>query len=181
MKRDYFTGKHDDVIFFTGVEVEKTPAYDLDTLFVVGAQPISDILEQIEKGYTTHIYLGANQSFHIDISQNHQGEIKLWSDIIFKLLDKGYWVTLDYDIKYHNWVLDCNFNEHQKFISQISVKLPSIEKLNYNACIKIDDRDYNYSNPGVWVHTVHDLKKRKVFTPWSEYEDDEPLGNENNE
>ena len=135
MKRDYFTGKHDDVIFFTGVEVEKTPAYDLDTLFVVGAQPISDILEQIEKGYTTHIYLGANQSFHIDISQNHQGEIKLWSDIIFKLLDKGYWVTLDYDIKYHNWVLDCNFNEHQKFISQISVKLPSIEKLNYNSPI----------------------------------------------
>ena len=28
---------------------------------------------------------------------------------------------------------------------------------------------------------ITELKKRKVFTPWSEYEDDEPLGNENNE
>ena len=181
MKREYSTGEKDNITFFTGVEVEKTPAYDQGTLFVVGAQPIDDVLEQAEQSYSTHIYLGANQSFHIDISQNHQGEIALWSDLIFELLNKGYWVTLDYDVKYYNWVLNCNFNENQKFISQISVKLPYIEKLNYNACIKIDDSDYNHSNPGVWVHTIHDLKKRETFTSWSEYEDDEPLGIETNE
>ena len=70
---------------------------------------------------------------------------------------------------------EAGFNEHQKFISQISVKLPYINQLNYNACIKIDDNDYNYSNPGVWVHTVHYLKKRDVFTDWTEYKKDEKI------
>ena len=28
MDRDYNNGKKDDVIFFTGREIEKTPAYD---------------------------------------------------------------------------------------------------------------------------------------------------------
>ena len=75
MKREYSTGEKDNITFFTGVEVEKTPAYDQGTLFVVGAQPIDDVLEQAEQSNSTHIYLGANQSFHVDISQNHQGEI----------------------------------------------------------------------------------------------------------
>jgi len=39
MKRDYETGTADDIVFFTGVEVEKTPAYGMKTLFVTGVQP----------------------------------------------------------------------------------------------------------------------------------------------
>ena len=86
-------------------------------------------------------------------------------------------VTLDYDVKYHDWVLENGFNERQNFISQISIKLPYINQLNYNACIKIDDTDFKFSNPGVWVHQIHDLLERKKFTSWSEYEEDNPVDN----
>ena len=40
MKRDYTTGQEQNVDFFTGVEVEHTPAFGLRTLFVVGVQDI---------------------------------------------------------------------------------------------------------------------------------------------
>ncbi|MAV94193.1 MAG: hypothetical protein CMA31_00725 [Euryarchaeota archaeon] len=175
MKRVYKDGESSEVKFFTGYEVEKTPAFDMDTLFVVGPQPLDDIIDYAEDKWIHHIYLGANQSFHVDLTQNHQGEIKLWTDIIVGLLDRNYLVTLDYDVKYHKWVLDCEFNDYEKFISQISVKLPNIDELNYNACIKIDDSDFNASNPGVWIHQVHDLMDRSKFTKWAEYEKDEPI------
>ena len=40
MIRDYKTGEKDSVTYFTGVEVEKTPAYGMKTLFVVGLPKI---------------------------------------------------------------------------------------------------------------------------------------------
>ena len=157
MERAYKDGESSNVVFFTGFEVEKTPAFGMDTLFVVGPQPLNDIIKHAEHQGSEHIYLGANQSFHVDLVQNHLGEIDLWTEIIEGLLDQNYWVTLDYDVKYHKWILEGGFNEYDKFISQISIKLPNIEELNYNACIKLDDRDFDASNPGVWIHQVHDL------------------------
>ena len=92
--------------------------------------------------------------------------------MINPLLDRGYTVTLDYDVRYHEWVLESGYNEKNNFISQISVKLPYIDQLNYNACIKIDDKDFKATNPGVWIHQVHDLQDRNKFTDWSKYEND---------
>ena len=158
MERAYKDGESSNVVFFTGFEVEKTPAFGMDTLFVVGPQPLNDIIKHAEHQGSEHIYLGANQSFHVDLVQNHLGEIDLWTEIIEGLLDQNYW-----------------FNEYDKFISQISIKLPNIEELNYNACIKLDDRDFDASNPGVWIHQVHDLMDRRTFTKWSEYEKDAPI------
>ena len=166
MKREYSSGTHSDVNYFTGYEVEKTPAFDMDTLFVVGCRPIEEVLEQAEKNHVEHIYLGANQSF---VPKED------WESLVYALLDKKYMVTLDYDIKYHDWVLENGFNERHNFISQISVKLPYVNQLNYNACIKIDDSDFDHSNPGVWIHQVHDLLKRDKFTDWTKYENDNPL------
>ncbi len=89
------------------------------------------------------------------------------------MLDKKYLVTLDYDAKYHDWILETGYNERHNFISMISVKLPYVNQLNYNACIKIDDADFDHSNPGVWVQPVHGLLERDKFTPWSKYGDDD--------
>ena len=175
MKRAYNSGTASDVVYFTGFEVEKTPAYDMDTLFVVGPQPVDDIIDQAEHFGSQHIYLGANQSFHVDLVQRHLGQVKQWNEIITPLLEHGYWVTLDYDSKYHEWVLDSDWNSEDKFISQISVKLPDIKHLNYNACIKLDDTDFNHSNPGVWIHQVHELMDRKKFTGWDAYSKDDPV------
>jgi len=38
MKRDYTDGVKEDITYFTGVEIEHTPAYGMMTLFVVGVQ-----------------------------------------------------------------------------------------------------------------------------------------------
>ena len=40
MKRDYVSGEIDTVTYFTGTEVEHTPAYGMYTLFVTGVQPV---------------------------------------------------------------------------------------------------------------------------------------------
>jgi hypothetical protein len=55
----------------------------------------------------------------------------------------------------------------------ISVKLPYINLFNYNATLKIDDRDFRATNAGVWCHSIHDLQNRAVFTDWSKYTKDE--------
>jgi hypothetical protein len=54
----------------------------------------------------------------------------------------------------------------------ISVKLPYVTQLGYNATIKIDDRDFNFSNPGVWCHDLHGLLDRKNHTNWTQYTKD---------
>jgi len=169
MKRDYDTGELDGITYFTGYEVEKTPAYDLDTLFVVGCRPLEEVLEKAKQNHVDHIYLGANQSF---VPKED------WEGLVYGLLDKKYTVTLDYDVKYHDWVLEMGFNERHNFISQISIKLPYVNQLNYNACIKIDDSDFNHSNSGVWVHQVHDLLDRNKFTDWTKYGNDNPVDKE---
>lgn len=175
MKRDYDDGVKDDVVYFTGYEVEKTPAFEEHTLFVVGPRPLQEVLEQAKKNTVDHIYLGANQSFAVTLPYGDDATNKAWDTLVHGLLEKGYMVTLDYDVKYHEYVLEAGYNEHNKFISMISVKLPHIDHLNYNACIKIDDKDFKASNAGVWVHYARDLQPRDKFTDWSKYENDNPV------
>ena len=177
MKRDYSDGVKDDVVYFTGYEVERTPAFDMDTLFVVGPRPLQEVLKQAEKAYVEHIYLGANQSFQVKLPHGDDATNKAWDTLVNGLLEKGYMVTLDYDVKYHEYVLEAGYNENFLFISQISVKLPYINQLNYNACIKIDDKDFKATNSGVWIHQVHDLQPMDKFTSWSKYRNDNPVDN----
>ena len=161
---------HDvDTKFFIGTEVEHTPAYGQKTLFVVGLQNLKEILARALNNNCPHIYLGANQSFQ----PNNDGEWNEWEYIISGLVKENIWVTLDYDLKYHENILEESWNEKDTFISMISVKMPYVRQLNYNACIKIDDRGYRETNPGVWVHSVHDLQTRKTFTDWTKYTKDE--------
>tara|TARA_B100000085_G_scaffold284301_1_gene317059 strand:- start:787 stop:1305 length:519 start_codon:yes stop_codon:yes gene_type:complete len=170
MNRDYDEGVRDDVIYFTGYEVEKTPAFDMDTLFVVGCRPLEEVLKKAKETHVEHIYLGANHSF---VPKED------WDDLVIGLLDAKYLVTLDYDVKYHEWVLESGYNERHNFISQISVKLPYVNQLNYNACIKIDDADFDHSNAGVWIQPVHELLERDKFTSWDKYKEDSPISIDN--
>ena len=49
MKRDYENGVSDTPIFFTGIEVEKTPAYGMKTLFVTGLQEVTQIRDYVKQ------------------------------------------------------------------------------------------------------------------------------------
>ena len=103
MKREYADGVKEDVTYFTGYEVEKTPAYEMHTLFVTGCQSLEDVLAKAKEHTVEHIYLGANHSFVPKDS---------WEDLVQGLLNKKFLVTLDYDVKYHEWILESGFNEN---------------------------------------------------------------------
>ena len=165
MKRDYDSGvTSEGVNFFVGTEVEHTPQFGKKTLFVVGIQNFEEIVEHADKAGVDRIYLGANMSWSKDES---------WDEMVFPLLKDGYWVTLDFPVQDIEWVLECGYTEYNRFIPMISVKMPYIDLLGYNACLKVDDKDFDATNPGVWVHRVHDLKDKSKFTDWSKYTTDE--------
>jgi hypothetical protein len=50
---------------------------------------------------------------------------------------------------------------------------PYLNQLGYNATLKIDDKDFNATNPGVWCHNLQDLLGRDRFTNWDQYGKDE--------
>ena len=68
---------------------------------------------------------------------------------------------------------DGGLNDYSNFIPQIRVPIPYIKLWNYNTMIKIDDKDFNATNPGVWTHSLHELKDLSKFTSWSAYSNDE--------
>ena len=175
MKRDYTDGIKTDVVFFTGYEVETTPAHGLKTLFVVGTPPADEILRHYENQLCEHIYLGANQSFELPFIDKRIETIEKWNTMVKALLDKDILVTLDFDLEYLEYVQSTGFCEYNNFIPQISVKIPNIKKLNYNATVKIDDVDFKATNPGVWCHRLHDLQASDKFTGWNEYKKDKSL------
>ena len=99
MKREYEDGQiEENVVFFSGVEVEHTPAYGMETLFVVGVQNTQEVLAMAREEDVKHIYFGANQSFKTG-GVNDSITWRLWEDMIKFCLDKGYWCTLDFDVK----------------------------------------------------------------------------------
>jgi hypothetical protein len=166
MERIYDGGTFSSVDFFIGTEVEHTPALGLKTLFVVGVQPVETMLKLIIDNQCQHIYLGANQSFAPALE---------WDDMIKEVLDLGYLVTLDFHVGHVEWVCESGYAEKNNFIPQISVPIPYLSLLGYNATLKIDDIDFDRSNPGVWCHSLHDLQDRRRFTPWRSYGKDTPV------
>ena len=164
---------HNNVRFFTGTEVEHTPAYGQKTLFVVGLQSATDIKNHLAD--CEHIYFGANMSFPSSIRTNDSVFWTPWENMIQQCLDAGYWCTLDIDVSQVEGLLESGLCEHNNFIPMISVKIPYIRQLGYNATVKIDDKDFAATNPGVWCHSLHTLQKRSVFTDWSKYTKDTVL------
>jgi hypothetical protein len=162
---------HDGVSFFTGTEVEHTPAFGKKTLFVVGIQPQESIALNLHG--SEHIYFGANMSFP-DLYYTDPAWTQ-WDDMIMPFLQKGYLCTLDIPVGCVEGLLESGMCEHNNFIPMISVKLPYIRQLGYNATLKLDDRDFASTNPGVWCHSLHTLQKRSVFTDWSKYTKDETI------
>jgi hypothetical protein len=90
-------------------------------------------------------------------------------------LEKGYLCSLDIPITIAEEFLENGLNESNNFIPQIRVPLPYIKLWNYNTVIKIDDKDFKATNPGVWSHSLHTLMDRSKFTDWNQYKNDEVI------
>jgi hypothetical protein len=169
MNRDYTSGTADNVVFFIGNEVEHTPAFGMKTLFVTGVQPIEAIEGALANNNVKHIFFGANHSF------NPQGydEHKQWEEMIFHFLKNKYLCSLDIPMSQIEEFHESGYCEYDNFIPQIRVPIPYIRLWNYNTMLKIDDRDFKSTNPGVWSHSLHTLMDRSKFTDWAQYKNDE--------
>jgi len=162
---------HNNVSFFHGTEVEHTPAFGKRTLFVVGVQSTDEIAKHLAG--CEHIFFGANHSFNP--VNNKYLEWQSWETMIQYFLEKGYLCSLDIPISAVEQFNDGGLNEHNNFIPQIRIGLPYIRLWNYNTMIKIDDKDFDATNPGVWCHRLHNLLDTKAFTSWDAYTKDEIL------
>ena len=171
MKRDYKDGIHEKMCYFVGHEVERTPAYGKKTLFVEGLQDTKEILEFFTKEQCEHLFFGANHSFQPTNFANWQ----LWEDMIVEFLKEGYLCSLDIPIKYAEEFLERSLVEYDNFIPQLRVPVPYVKQWNYNTMLKIDDKDFKATNPGVWCHRLHNLLDDEKFTDWAEYGLDKPL------
>jgi len=165
MKRDYEGQTAEGVVFFVGIEVEKTPAFGMRTLFVTGLQDVNEIRAIATEEECTHIFFGANHSFKIDSDDDWF----YWSEMIKTLLKQGFLCSLDIDVTLAEDFLESELVEYNNFIPQIRIPLPYVKQWNYNTMVKLDDRDFNATNPGVWCHNLHDLMSRDKFTDWNEY------------
>jgi hypothetical protein len=169
MDRDYKTGKSASVGVFSGLEIEHTPAYGLQTLFLARNDlTLEQITELAEMVNAKAIYYGANRSF----MHNHGLQLSQ----IMNLMDAGYYVTIDYPHSLHSEVKQ-RFQsvwKNEKFIPFCSMIFPNSED-DGNLCIKVDDVDFNKTNPGVWTMTMDHFKQTAGFTSWKEYKQDKPI------
>ena len=92
MKRVYeYIEKDGNVNFFIGREVEKTPAYSMNTLFVVGVQDPDVINRLASKWQVEHIFFGANHSFNPESPE----EWDKWEQMIEHFLKTNWLCSLD--------------------------------------------------------------------------------------
>ena len=169
MLRDYETGTKDDVKVFAGLEVEHTPAFGKQTLFLARNDLTTEQIQELAvMADAEAIYFGANRTF----MYNHGTQIAQ----MMKFLDNGYYVTIDYPYQLHSEVKKrfSSIWNREKFIPFCSVIFPNSEG-DDKLCIKVDDTDFNKTNPGVWTMTMDHFKQTSGFTSWEEYKQDEPL------
>jgi hypothetical protein len=171
---------HENVNFFVGTEIEHTPLKGRVTMFVVGLVDQEQLnwhigeYNQKNREPISHIYFGANHSFPNPVI-NDAETWSAWERMVQHWLDRGYWCTLDVDVTSVEGLCEGSLCEQPQFVPMISVKLPYIKLLGYNATIKLDDRDFAATNPGVWCHSLHNLLDRNTFTSWAEYTKDKVI------
>jgi hypothetical protein len=163
--------EHENINFFIGTEVERTPAFGKKTLFVVDIQPTVEILSKFLGNNCEHIFFGANHSFHPDNRLAWQR----WESMIEPFLRDGYLCSLDIPITHVDEFHDGPLCDYRNFVPQIRVSLPYTKLWNYNTMLKIDDKDFAATNPGVWCHSLHSLMSRDAFTSWDDYKQDQKL------
>jgi len=162
---------HKDINFFVGIEVERTPAFGKKTLFVVDVQPTVEILSKFHSNECEHIFFGANHSFH----PANRLAWQRWESMIEPFLRDGYLCSLDIPITHVDEFHDGPLCDYRNFVPQIRVSLPYTKLWNYNTMLKIDDKDFDATNPGVWCHSLHSLMSRDAFTSWDDYKQDQKL------
>jgi hypothetical protein len=152
--------------YMVGVEVEKTPAFSLITLFVQGYKSTNEIISICKERHIHHVYLGANRSYN---------DLHDWNSLIIVLLEAKLLVTLDYPISYHKDLtisLSSDIWSNGSFIPMATIDMANIN-LSKNLIVKFDEP--NLTNDGVWCVHVDTITSKYNFTSWDEYKNDESI------
>ena len=169
MKRTYKSGIKNNVKVFSGLEIEHTPAYGKQTLFLARNDLTFDQIQELAVlSNAEAIYYGANRSYiHSYFQQVLQ---------VIKFIEHGYYVTVDYPFELHQMVSQkyALTWKHEKFIPFCSIIMPDSEE-DTSLCFKIDDVDFNKTNPGVWTMSMKNFKSKAGYTVWDDYKKDEPI------
>lgn len=157
---------HNKVAMFVGIELENSMAKGAPTLFVVGKEEISEIISSAKSNSTGHIYLCANKSFD-------PNEFDYYADAIKQILDEELCVTIDFPSQFIDDVQHkLKFAlSNPRFIPMVNVEVPNLKSMP-NLAIRIDDIDFNCTNPGVWVVNYNTINNTQCYTPWSSYTGD---------
>ena len=164
------TQQRQDVKYFTGTEVEHTICYGKKTLFVVGIQPVEEILKLAQEHNCDHIYFGTSQTFNTQ--EMSSADYIRWEEMILPILDANLWATLDFDVRHIEAIHESGYCDYDRFVPMVSVKMPYLKLLNYNTTVKIDDITWGATNSGVWSVPLGDLTQRKYYTHWEQYTQD---------
>ena len=134
MHRDYNSGHfgNEEVSVFTGLEIEHTLAYGKQTLFLATNNLNTDtILELAVLNNCEAIYYGANRTFQYNI-ESHVFQMK-------KLLDNGYYVTIDYTFADHEEVKKREVSSKRSdhgIRKTVGKEINNFDKLDYYVTIK---------------------------------------------
>ena len=154
MLRQYETGTTDTVKVFSGLEVEHTPAFGKQTLFLATNELTFDQIQELAvKVNAEAIYYGANRTFMHNIGTQVAQ--------MMKFLDMCYYVTIDYQYNLHDEVkkrFSAVWNK-DKFIPFCSVIFENSDE-DSNLCFKIDDIDFDKTN--------HKQQVKKNMKPFEE-------------
>lgn len=171
MKRPYKDGVHDDVVYYVGVNVERTLAYGQKTLFLNEMRPFQIVIDIANDRECTHIYIGAGSTFKPTTTEQ-------WTEydvLVEGLTAAGFLVTMEHNLTQSAEFLECCFADNNMIIPVLSVEIPYISQYGNNSCLKISDKSFGETNAGVWVHSYNDMTKTDAFTHWSKYKDDLPV------
>ena len=173
MKRNYKNKPiHEEVNYFIGNEVEKTPFYGRKTLFVVGLRNPRKVLKKANDNTCRHIYLGANMSFkNVDWTENKTNKLR---DLIQHLLDNQFQVTLDISKTFDLSTIDM-FLDSEYFHIMYSLPIAYAEKYQDKITVKVDDIGFNKTNTGVWCNPLNKMMNPITKTEWSSYTTDEVI------
>ncbi len=168
------------VAYYAGEEAQRTDLLGRATLFVVGLQKVSAILDLAAKCRVnsaagrvkkiTHIYLGAGRSFG-GVSDGLLAP--KYKRIAERLLDEGYFVSLEVPHAHHALFKEWPLLSHERLRFVVAVEWPALVSYG-NVYVKIAE-DFLGSNGGVWVCPVKEIARDNAFTPWRWLARDVPL------
>ena len=169
MNRTYENMTTNTAKMFVGVEVERTPYFGLQTLFVVGSpqDQIDLISKHADENNCGHIFLGANHSY---APQSIEEAIE-WS-IAISMLAQKYKVSIDVGSNFLHYFKRSKAHLVKDVCLQVRLEIGNLHEYNDLVMIKIDDTGFRHSNPGIWTTPLTTICSEKNFTTWDAYKQD---------